>query len=135
MGSGVLRGPYRHLGLVRMDHRGVDIVHDNRLHHGFRSGNQERRMVVSEGKKGYLAQGRVHRRRGDGRYPSQSDQRDPSFSLHCVPLPPGGVLIHPHRGGQLVENVGAMGASVPEWLKKAIAALQDKVDETAGKTE
>jgi len=28
-----------------------------------------------------------------------------------------------------------MGASVPEWLKKAIAALQDKVDETAGKTE
>ena len=39
------------------------------------------------------------------------------------------------EAGSIVENVGAMGAPVPEWLKKAIAALQDKVDETAGKTE
>ena len=39
------------------------------------------------------------------------------------------------EAGSIVENVGAMGAPVPEWLKKAIAALKDKVDETAGKTE
>lgn len=35
------------------------------------------------------------------------------------------------EAGSIVENVGAMGAPVPEWLKKAIAALKDKVDESA----
>ena len=39
------------------------------------------------------------------------------------------------EAGSIVENVGAMGAPVPEWLKKAIAALKDKVDESAGKEE
>ena len=35
------------------------------------------------------------------------------------------------EAGSIVENVGAMGAPVPEWLKKAIATLKDKVDESA----
>ena len=39
------------------------------------------------------------------------------------------------EAGSIVENAGSMGAPVPEWLKKAIAALKDKVDENAGKSE
>lgn len=39
------------------------------------------------------------------------------------------------EAGSIVENAGSMGAPIPEWLTKAIAALRDKVDETAGKTE
>lgn len=35
------------------------------------------------------------------------------------------------EAGSIVENAGALGAPVPEWLKKAIAALKDKVDESA----
>lgn len=39
------------------------------------------------------------------------------------------------EAGSIVENAGSMGAPIPEWLTKAIAALRDKVDESAGKTE
>ncbi len=39
------------------------------------------------------------------------------------------------EAGSIVENAGAMGAPVPAWLAKAVAALKDKVDDTAGKTE
>lgn len=34
--------------------------------------------------------------------------------------------------GSIVENVGEMGGPVPKWLRKAIAALKDKVDVAAG---
>lgn len=37
--------------------------------------------------------------------------------------------------GSIVENAGALGAPVPEWLAHAIAALQDRVDETAGENK
>lgn len=30
--------------------------------------------------------------------------------------------------GSVIENAGSMGAAVPAWLKKAIAALRDQVD-------
>ncbi len=33
--------------------------------------------------------------------------------------------------GSVVENAAALGASVPNWLARALAALKDKVDETA----
>lgn len=36
--------------------------------------------------------------------------------------------------GSIIENAGALGAPVPGWLKSAIAALQDRVDESAGET-
>lgn len=39
------------------------------------------------------------------------------------------------EAGSIVENAGSMGAPIPEWLTKAIAALRDKVDESAGKAE
>ena len=39
------------------------------------------------------------------------------------------------EAGSIVENAGAMGAPIPEWLTKAIAALKDKVDESAGENE
>lgn len=39
------------------------------------------------------------------------------------------------EAGSIVENAGSMGAPIPEWLTKAIAALKDKVDESAGKSE
>jgi len=32
------------------------------------------------------------------------------------------------EAGSIVENAGGLGAPVPGWLKKAIAALRDKVD-------
>ncbi len=32
------------------------------------------------------------------------------------------------EAGSIVENAGALGAPVPGWLKKAIAAFRDKVD-------
>lgn len=32
--------------------------------------------------------------------------------------------------GSIIENAGAMGAPVPAWLKKAIAALREQVDGT-----
>ncbi len=32
------------------------------------------------------------------------------------------------EAGSVVENAGALGAPVPGWLKKAIAAFRDKVD-------
>lgn len=37
--------------------------------------------------------------------------------------------------GSIIENAGALGAPVPEWLARAIAALQDRVDETAGESK
>ena len=37
--------------------------------------------------------------------------------------------------GSIIENAGALGAPVPGWLKSAIAALQDRVDETAGENK
>jgi len=33
--------------------------------------------------------------------------------------------------GSIIENVGAMGAPVPGWLRKAVASLRDKLDEQA----
>lgn len=32
------------------------------------------------------------------------------------------------EAGSVIENVGSMGAPVPAWLKRAIAALRDQVD-------
>lgn len=32
------------------------------------------------------------------------------------------------EAGSIVENAGAMGAPIPGWLQKAIAAFRDKVD-------
>ena len=36
------------------------------------------------------------------------------------------------EAGSIVENAGALGAPIPSWLTKTIAAFKDKVDETAG---
>ncbi len=36
------------------------------------------------------------------------------------------------EAGSIVENAGALGAPVPPWLAKLIAACRDKVDESAG---
>ena len=33
------------------------------------------------------------------------------------------------EAGSIIENAGALGAPVPEWLKKVIASVQDKVNE------
>lgn len=33
------------------------------------------------------------------------------------------------EAGSVIENAGAMGAPVPEWLRRAIAELRDRVDE------
>ena len=30
----------------------------------------------------------------------------------------------------IIENAGRMGANVPEWLRKYIAVLKDKIDNT-----
>ena len=35
------------------------------------------------------------------------------------------------EAGSIIENAGALGAPVPEWLAKAIAALKSQVDESA----
>lgn len=32
------------------------------------------------------------------------------------------------EAGSILENAGELGAPLPEWLKKAVAALRDKVD-------
>ena len=37
--------------------------------------------------------------------------------------------------GSIIENAGAMGAPVPTWLTKAIAALGDTIDKTVGGDE
>ena len=37
--------------------------------------------------------------------------------------------------GSIVENAGSMGAPVPPWLTKAIAALGDTIDKTVGGDE
>lgn len=34
--------------------------------------------------------------------------------------------------GSIIENAGAMGAPLPPWLKKAVAALKSKVDTAGG---
>ena len=34
--------------------------------------------------------------------------------------------------GSIIENAGAMGAPIPNWLTKAIEALGDTIDKTAG---
>lgn len=34
--------------------------------------------------------------------------------------------------GSIIENAGAMGAPIPSWLTKAIEALGDTIDKTAG---
>ena len=39
------------------------------------------------------------------------------------------------EAGSIVENAGDMGAPIPAWLKKAIAALKDKVDNSADESE
>ncbi len=39
------------------------------------------------------------------------------------------------EAGSIIENVGEMGAPIPGWLKKAIAALRDTVDKTADGNE
>ena len=31
--------------------------------------------------------------------------------------------------GSILENVGEMGAPIPGWLRRAVAALRDKVEE------
>lgn len=33
------------------------------------------------------------------------------------------------EAGSIIENVGELGAPVPEWLRKGIAAFRDKVDD------
>lgn len=38
------------------------------------------------------------------------------------------------EAGSIVENAGTLGAPIPAWLKKAIAAFKDKLDEK-GNTE
>lgn len=35
------------------------------------------------------------------------------------------------EAGSIAENAGRLGAPIPGWLRKAIAALKDKVDDTA----
>ena len=35
--------------------------------------------------------------------------------------------------GSIVENIGALGAPIPSWLTRAVAALQDAVDEAGDK--
>ena len=35
------------------------------------------------------------------------------------------------EAGSIIENAGALGAPIPAWLARTIAALQSKVDETA----
>ena len=35
----------------------------------------------------------------------------------------------------IIENVGRMGAPVPDWLKRYIAVLKNKVDKKAGGNE
>ena len=37
--------------------------------------------------------------------------------------------------GSIIENAGKMGAPIPAWLVKAIAALGDSIDKTAGSGE
>lgn len=39
------------------------------------------------------------------------------------------------EAGSIVENAGALGAPIPEWLKKTIALFRDKVDAEAGGTD
>lgn len=39
------------------------------------------------------------------------------------------------EAGSIVENAGALGAPVPGWLRKVIAAFRDKLDESAGGQE
>ena len=39
------------------------------------------------------------------------------------------------EAGSIVENAGALGAPIPSWLTKTIAAFKDKVDETAGEDD
>ena len=43
------------------------------------------------------------------------------------------------EAGSIIENAGALGAPVPGWLSKMIAALEQKVEDTgngiAGKEE
>ena len=43
------------------------------------------------------------------------------------------------EAGSIIENIGALGAPVPEWLRKMISALEQKVEEAgdgiAGKEE
>lgn len=38
------------------------------------------------------------------------------------------------EAGSIIENAGALGAPIPAWLTKAIAALQNKVDEAGDTT-
>lgn len=39
------------------------------------------------------------------------------------------------EAGSIVENAGALGAPIPEWLKKTIAMFRDKVDAEVGETD
>ena len=39
------------------------------------------------------------------------------------------------EAGSVVENAGKMGANIPPWLRKAIAALRDTVDKAADSGE
>lgn len=38
------------------------------------------------------------------------------------------------EAGSIVENAGTLGAPIPAWLKKAIAAFKDKLDEKGNDT-
>lgn len=37
--------------------------------------------------------------------------------------------------GSIIENAGELGAPIPSWLVKTLAALKDKVDDTEGGTD
>ena len=63
------------------------------------------------------------------------------FAYTVLLCPPGGHLVHPLliEAGSIIENAGALGAPVPGWLRKMIAALEQKVENAgngiAGKEE
>ena len=55
----------------------------------------------------------------EGRFPF-------TYTVLLCPLVVGWYLLT--EVGSILENAGAMGAPLPQWLKKAVAALRDQVD-------
>lgn len=49
-----------------------------------------------------------------------------TYTVFLCPLVVGWYLLT--EVGSIIENAGAMGAPLPAWLKKAVAALRDQVD-------
>ena len=49
-----------------------------------------------------------------------------TYTVFLCPLVVGWYLLT--EVGSIIENAGAMGAPLPQWLKKAVAALRDQVD-------